>query len=243
MIILPTYNEKENISALITEIFKVAKTDGLSLNIVVVDDNSPDGTGRVVDRLAKGSYKNKLFIIKRAGKLGLGTAYIAGFKFALKKQYDYAITMDADFSHNPRYLPAMLAKMQECDICIGSRYVPHGGTKNWGLSRKIISRGANTLAHLMLGLQARDCTAGFRCYKRGVLESLNLNAIHSNGFSFLMEMLYKCQEKGFKVGEVPIIFEDRRVGISKISRKEVAKALITLSRFTLYRLFGGKHEN
>lgn len=236
IIILPTYNEKENIENLIKDIFKVSDNSNLNLNIVVVDDNSPDKTWEIVKNLIQEKYKGKLFLIKRKGKLGLGTAYIAGFKLALEKGYDQAITMDADFSHNPKYLPDLIKKMQYCDIAIGSRYVPGGGTKNWGWSRKVISRSANTLAHIMLGLKAGDCTAGFRCYKAKVLKKIELDNIFSNGYSFLMEMLYRCQKAGFKTGEIPIIFEDRRVGISKISRKEILKAFVTLSRLTWDRI-------
>ncbi|MFH1638670.1 MAG: polyprenol monophosphomannose synthase [Candidatus Woesearchaeota archaeon] len=236
IIILPTYNEKENIENLVKDIFNVSDESKLNLNVVVVDDNSPDKTGKIVTKLIREKYGRRLSLIKRSGKLGLGTAYIAGFKFALEKSYDQAITMDADFSHNPKYLPALIKKMQYCDIAIGSRYVQGGGTKNWCWSRKVISRSANTLAHIMLGLKAGDCTAGFRCYKAEVLKVIELDTIFSNGYSFLMEMLYRCQKAGFKTGEIPIIFEDRRVGISKISRTEILKAFVTLSRFTVDRI-------
>jgi len=238
LIILPTYNEKENVGSLIQDIFKTSKKNKLNLNIVVVDDNSPDGTAKVVKDLIP-KFKENLFIIEREGKLGLGTAYIAGFKYALNHGFDFAITMDADFSHNPKYLPKMISKMKECDLCVGSRYVPGGGTKNWGLSRKVISRGTNLLAHVLLGLKANDCTAGFRCYRREVLKTIDLNKIYSNGYSFLMEMMYKCQKEMFRVGEIPIIFEDRRVGVSKISRQEIFKALKTLMKFTRDRVSGG----
>lgn len=240
IIILPTYNEKENINALITEIFDVSSRNRLELSIVVVDDNSPDGTAEIVKRNMHDKFKQQLFIIERPGKMGLGTAYIAGFRFALEKGYDYAITMDADFSHKPSYLPAMLQKMETCDLCVGSRYVMGGGTQNWGISRKIISRSTNLMAHTLLGLKANDCTAGFRCYKREILNTINLDNIYSNGYSFLLEMMYKCQANNFKVDEIPIIFEDRRVGISKISRQEIIKAMKTLIRFTWKRIRGRK---
>ncbi|MFA5887121.1 MAG: polyprenol monophosphomannose synthase [Candidatus Nanoarchaeia archaeon] len=240
IIILPTYNEKENISTLITEIYDVSSKNNLGLHIVVVDDNSPDGTAAIVKKIMYEKFKQNLFIIERPGKMGLGTAYIAGFRFALEKEYDYAITMDADFSHKPSYLPSMLKKMETCDLCVGSRYVPGGGTKNWGISRKIISRSTNLLAHTLLGLKANDCTAGFRCYKKEVLSTINLNNIYSNGYSFLLEMMYKCQVNNFKIGEIPIIFEDRRVGVSKISRQEIIKAMKTLMKFTWRRIRGVK---
>ncbi|MDI6738275.1 MAG: polyprenol monophosphomannose synthase [Nanoarchaeota archaeon] len=239
-VILPTYNERENIETLIKEIFDVSSKNSLGLSIVVVDDNSPDGTAEIVKKLMHENFKQKLFMIERPGKMGLGTAYIAGFRFALEKGCDYAITMDADFSHRPNYLPAMLQKMETCDLCVGSRYVVGGGTKNWGITRKIISRSTNLLAHTLLGLKANDCTAGFRCYKKEVLNTINLNNIYSNGYSFLLEMMYKCQANNFKVGEIPIIFEDRRVGVSKISRQEIIKAMKTLMRFTWRRISGVK---
>lgn len=240
LIILPTYNEKENISTLITEIFDVSSKNKMDLNVVVVDDNSPDGTADSVKRIKHENFKQKLFIIERPDKMGLGTAYIAGFRFALENGYDYAITMDADFSHNPGYLPNMLKKMETCDLCIGSRYVHGGGTQNWGVSRKIISRSTNLLAHTLLGLKANDCTAGFRCYKKEVLSTINLDNIYSNGYSFLLEMMYKCQANNFKIGEIPIIFKDRRVGVSKISKQEIIKAMKTLVRFTWKRIRGKK---
>ena len=239
-VVLPTYNERENIESLIKEIFDVSLKNNLNISIIVVDDNSPDGTGNLVKKLAQKEYKNRLNLIARERKLGLGTAYIAGFKFALDKGYDYIITMDADFSHKPAYLPAMLKKMQTCDLCVGSRYVLGGGTKNWGISRKIISRSTNLLAHTLLGLKANDCTAGFRCYKKEVLSTINLDNIYSNGYSFLLEMMYKCQTAGFRISEIPIIFEDRRVGVSKISRQEIIKAMKTLMRFTWRRIRGVK---
>jgi dolichol-phosphate mannosyltransferase len=168
--------------------------------------------------------------------LGLGTAYIAGFKRAFEAGFDRIMTMDADFSHHPRYLPSMLDLSRERDLVIGSRYVPGGGTLNCSAKRKALSQGANAFAKVMLGLRAKDCTAGFRCYRREVLQAIDLDSIRSNGYSFLIEMIFYVQRRGFTIGEVPIIFEDRRRGTSKISRNEVLRALQTVERLSVRRV-------
>lgn len=230
-VIIPTYNESDNIETLVKEILAL----GIINEIIIVDDNSPDGTGEIADELAK-VYPG-IKVLHRPAKLGLGTAYITGFKEALATGADCILTMDADFSHHPRYVPALLRKSQDAQLVIGSRYVDGGGTRNWGLQRQILSRGANTFARLMLGLKAHDCTGGFRCYQRGVLESIELDKIFSNGYAFLIEMLYKCQRKGWEIGEVPIIFEDRRRGASKISRHEIFRALYTVLSLAWRRIF------
>jgi dolichol-phosphate mannosyltransferase len=230
-VIIPTYNESDNIETLAKEILAL----GVVNEIIIVDDNSPDGTGKIADELAK-VYPG-IKVIHRPAKLGLGTAYITGFKEALAAGADCILTMDADFSHHPRYVPAMLRRSRDAQLVIGSRYVDGGGTRNWGLQRQILSRGANTFARLVLGLKAHDCTGGFRCYHREVLESMKLDEIFSNGYSFLIEMLYKCQQKGWGIDEVPIIFEDRRRGASKISRYEIFKALYTVLRLAWRRIF------
>jgi dolichol-phosphate mannosyltransferase len=169
--------------------------------------------------------------------LGLGTAHIVGFKEALASGADRILTMDADFSHHPRYIPDLLAKDQDAQLVIGSRYVDGGGTLNWGLQRQILSKGANIFARLVLGLKVHDCTGAFRCYRREVLESIDLDEIFSNGYSFLIEVLYKCQQRGWEIGETPIIFEDRRHGASKISRREIFKALYTVLYLRWKRAF------
>jgi dolichol-phosphate mannosyltransferase len=166
----------------------------------------------------------------------LGTAHIAGFKLALSQEAERVVSMDADFSHHPRYIPAMLTKAQEAQLVIGSRYVRGGGTRFCSWKRRALSLGANLFAKVMLGLPARDCTAGFRCYHREVLLSINLDDIFSNGYSFLIEMIYRTKKQGWRVAEVPIIFEDRRHGISKISRREVFAAMYTVLRLTTWRL-------
>ncbi len=235
--IVPTYNERDNIEILLDELLALP----VNLSVINVDDGSPDGTGEISDQWAA-RYPDRVRVLHRAGKLGLGTAYVAGFKAALGFGYDRIMTMDADFSHHPRYIPAMLDSSCEYDLVIGSRYVKGGGTLNCTWRRKALSRGANSFAKTMLGLQAQDCTAGFRCYRREVLEVIELDRLFSNGYSFLIEMIYYVQRRGFTVGEVPIIFEDRRRGTSKISRNEVYRALQTVGRLSLRRLRGqGPH--
>lgn len=235
-VIVPTYNEKENITALV----ELLLTLPVVPDVIIVDDNSPDGTGDIADQLAA-AYPGRVHVIHRAGKLGLGTAYITGFKYALAEGSDLIVTMDADFSHHPRYIPAMVAEiMHGYDLVIGSRYVPGGGAVECTLPRKVLSWGANAIARVMLNLQAHDTTAGFRCYRREVLASIPLDGIFSSGYSFLIEMLYKVQQGGWRVGEVPIIFENRQQGVSKISKNEVFKALYTVVRLSWTRVSGAR---
>ncbi len=222
-VIVPTYNEKENIEPLVTQLLALPTR----MHIIVVDDNSPDGTGEIAEQLAMGN-DGQVSVIKRPDKLGLGTAYIAGFKEALAEKADLVCSIDADFSHNPRYIPDIVNKINGgYDLVIGSRYMRGGGSTQ-PLNRKVISWGANTITRVLLGLNAHDTTAGFRCYRREVLESIGLDSIKSSGYSFLFEMLFKVEQRGWKVGEVPIIFEYRRRGVSKISRNEIVKALGTV---------------
>ncbi len=223
-VIIPTFNEKENIALLIGDLHRFVP----DLAVLVVDDNSPDGTGVLVNDLA--ARDARVFPIHRPAKLGLGTAHIAGMKFALAKQFEPILTMDADFSHAPRFVPTMLREMQKYDLAIGSRYVPGGGTLHCTAARRALSRGANLFARTVLGLGAADTTAGFRAYRRAVLESIALDEIQSNGYSFLIEMLYQCQKQGWRVGEVPIVFENRQRGASKISRQEILRAMGTVLR-------------
>ncbi len=223
-VIIPTYNESDNVSLLITDLHKYNP----ELTIVIVDDNSPDGTGELADQLA--AQNSHIHPIHRPRKMGLGTAHIAGIKWALSQNLEPILTMDADFSHSPRYVPDLIRATESFDTVIGSRYVPGGGTLHCTMPRKALSRGANTFARFVLGLKATDCTAGFRAYRRAVLESIDLDAIVSNGYSFLIEMLYQCQKGGWRIGETPIVFEDRRRGQSKISRQEILRALQTVIR-------------
>ena len=229
-LVLPTYNERENLAAMVAAIQALPTP----IHIIVVDDNSPDGTGAIADALA--THSSSVEVIHRSGKLGLGTAYTAGFGRAIAAGHDLILTMDADFSHDPMYLPAILAASQHCDLVIGSRYVPGGGVRNWPRHRQVLSWGANAIAHLLLGLHARDCTAGFRCYRRQVLEAVDPSAIRANGYSYLIEMLSCCERAGFTVGEVPIVFADRRLGRSKISQNEIFKAGKTVLRLAFRRL-------
>lgn len=225
-VIIPTYNEADNIRALMGEVLDLPAKVG----VIVVDDGSPDGTGRIADEMAF-LYPDRVHVIHRPGKLGLGTAYAAGLRMALDQlAASRVITMDADFSHLPGYVPAMIDMSRARHVVIGSRYVPGGGTSRWPISRQALSWGANTFARLALGLTARDVTAGYRLYRREVLEAVPPEQIRSSGYSFLVEMLFRCQKKGFRIGEVPIIFEDRRQGTSKISQQEIAKAIQTVLR-------------
>ncbi len=225
LMIVPTYNEKENLARLVGELRGLPG----DVHVLVVDDHSPDGTGEIADGLAGAD--PGVHVLHRAGKLGLGTAYRAGFAFGLERGYAYLCTMDADFSHNPERLPAMLDMAESgYDLVIGSRYVPGGGVVGSTPFRKFVSYGANWLAHLLLGVSARDCTAGFRCYRRIVLETVDLDSIFSSGYSFLIEMAFLCQRAGFRMGEVPITFVNRTEGSSKISKAEIYKAFYTLVR-------------
>jgi glycosyltransferase involved in cell wall biosynthesis len=231
-VVLPTYNERENIEAMVTALLSLP----VPVCVIVVDDNSPDGTGALADRLSE--TRQEVEVIHRAGKLGLGTAYAAGINHALAAGFELICTMDADFSHDPSYLPALIEGARRYDLMIGSRYIPGGGVVHWGWSRKLLSWGANTVAHMLLGLKARDCTAGFRCYRRRVLETVDPASIRANGYSYLIEMLYNVQRAGFTVGETPIIFADRRLGKSKISQNEIYRAMRTVARLSLRRLKG-----
>ena len=226
-VIVPTYNEVDNIDELLTQLLGLP----VPVGVIVVDDNSPDGTGKLADDWAR-QYPEAVHVVHRPGKMGLGTAYIAGFRYAITLNTRNVMTMDADFSHNPRYIPAMIEMSRYKHVVIGSRYVPGGGQQNCTWKRVMLSRGANFVARFLLGLKAKDATAGFRLYRREVLESIPLEQIFSSGYSFLVEMLFLCQRRGWQVGEVPIIFEDRRKGKTKISRNEVFKA-----QYTVFRLF------
>ena len=224
LIIIPTYNEYENLSPLLENIFSyVPQTD-----ILIVDDNSPDGTGELVDRIALTD--KRVHIIHRSGKLGLGTAYVTGFKYAIAHNYDAAFEMDADFSHDPQYLPNFLTAIEDADLVIGSRYIPGGATPNWSIIRRLISGCGNIFARLVLGMPIHDCTAGYRCYRREVLERIDLESIESQGYGFQVELAYRVMKGGFRIVETPIVFMDRRVGKSKMSRKIVLEAFTYVLR-------------
>ncbi len=237
-IIIPTYNERENISNLIHAIFAVLKQDNacgniVDFNIIVVDDNSPDGTANEVKKLME---QYPLHLIKREGKQGIGSAYIAGFKEALSLGSDVIFEMDADFSHDPAYLPEFIKNIKESDVVIGSRYIPGGDIKDWSWWRKIVSKTANMLARTLTGLDVNDITTGYRAYRKEVLQKINLDSIKSNGYEFQAEMLYRIKEKGFKIKEIPIIFVDRRCGKSKLSKKEVINFFSLCIRIWVLRI-------
>lgn len=236
LVVIPTYNEAENISDLINQIINISKTDlmsHISLNILVVDDDSKDGTRKIVKEI--GEKESNVMIMERDKKYGLGTAYLAGFKYGCENEYDYVITMDADFSHNPFYIPEFLQKAPETDLVIGSRYVAGGGVRQWGIHRKALSFAANFLAQKLLGLKAHDATSGYRCYKKSLAEKLINKKIVSDGYSFLSEVIFWSEKWGSVIDEVPIIFVNRRKGSSKISHKEIFKAMLTLIRLFVAR--------
>ncbi|MBX3160032.1 MAG: polyprenol monophosphomannose synthase [Deltaproteobacteria bacterium] len=221
LIVVPTYNERDNVRTVAARF--LAALPGTEL--LFVDDNSPDGTGALLDELAAAD--GRIHVMHRAGKLGLGTAYLEGFAWGMARGYDYLFEMDADGSHDPQYLPQMLALAEDgADAVIGSRYVPGGGTENWGLGRRLISKGGSLYARTVLGIDVRDVTAGFICWRRTALEALDLGAITSNGYSFQIEMKYRALQAGLRLVETPIVFVDRRVGQSKMSRAIFAEALV-----------------
>jgi dolichol-phosphate mannosyltransferase len=238
LIIIPTYNERDNLAPLLAEIHAALPV----ADVLIVDDNSPDGTGKLADELALGDPKLK--VLHRQGKLGLGTAYLAGFRYALAHGYDFVFEMDADFSHDPRYLVPMLAAAGAdvergvvrpgADLVIGSRRVHGGGTVNWGIGRQILSRGGSLYARTVLGalrpgmfwgLPVEDLTSGFKCFRRSVLEAIDLNSVHSEGYSFQIELTYRAILRRFRVVEVPIVFVDRRAGQSKMSMRIFLEAM------------------
>ena len=219
LVVVPTYNEKENIGVLIDRVLNVYP----EIEILVVDDNSPDGTAELVRCYAE---KNeKVHLLERLGKNGIGPAYIAGFKWALDRDYEVMMEMDADLSHRPRYIPQFLEKLKEYDLVAGSRWIRGGRIVNWSFSRVLLSRLANLYSKWVLGVNIYDLTGGFTCYRRSVIESIDLDRIHSDGYSFQIEMKYRALQKGFRLVEVPIQFTDRKAGTSKISEMIFWEAL------------------
>lgn len=222
-IVIPTYNERENIRALVQKIFSLSIKD---LSVIIVDDNSPDGTGQTAKKLAE---EYPVFVIHRPQKMGLGSAYIQGFKLALQQQADLIFEMDADFSHQPKQIPQFIQAIQEgFEVVLGSRKIAQGRIIGWPWWRSLISWGAMFVSRLVLGLKVKDVTTGFRCYQRKVLVSLDLDKIKSNGYAFLEEMVYLCQKKGFKIKEIPITFLDRSRGKSKLGWKEIIEFFVVL---------------
>ncbi len=221
LIVVPTYNERDNVPEISERLLGALP----GAEVLFVDDNSPDGTGALLDELAAADPRGH--VMHRAGKLGLGTAYVEGFGWGLARGYEYLFEMDADGSHDPRYLPVLLALAEDgADAAIGSRYVPGGDTPNWGLGRRILSRGGSLYARTILGIDIRDVTAGYICWRRGALEAIDLATIGSNGYSFQIEMKYRALGRGLRLVETPIVFTDRRVGQSKMSRTIFAEALL-----------------
>ena len=222
IVIIPTYNEKENIAAIINAVIVL----GNQYHVLVVDDGSPDGTANIVKELMQ-AHPDKIFIQERVGKLGLGTAYIHGFKWAIANQYDYIFEMDADFSHNPLDLDRLLAACENgADVAIGSRYVKGGATENWPLDRLIYSKGGSLYTRMITGMPVKDPTAGFMCYKNKVLAAMQLDHINFIGYAFQIEMKFASWRLGFKLKEVPITFIDRKIGISKMSKGIIKEAVL-----------------
>jgi dolichol-phosphate mannosyltransferase len=230
---LPTYNERENVEAMVGALGEVLGGEGI---VLVVDDSSPDGTGGIADRLA--AELEWVHVLHRPSKEGLGPAYLAGFKRALELGADLIFEMDCDFSHDPADVPRLAAAAADADLVLGSRYVPGGGTRNWGLLRRLISRGGSLYAQLLLGVPVRDLTGGFKCYRRAVLETIDLDVIHSKGYAFQIETTYRALRRGFRVVEVPIVFSDRQVGGSKMSKAIVLEAVWKVPLLRLARLRG-----
>lgn len=231
LVITPTFNEAENIEQLTT----VVLSQGTEIDVLVVDDNSPDGTAEIVERLKANN--PRIYLIRRPDKMGLGTAYVAGFKFALERGYDYVFEMDADFSHNPKEITNFINKMSGCDLVLGSRYTNGVRVVNWPIRRLMLSYGANLYTRIITGLPVKDATSGFKCFKRTVLEAINLDKIRSNGYAFQIEMTFLAWKRGFRVCEIPIIFVDRHSGVSKMSKKIVAEAALMVWKLKLRSLF------
>lgn len=233
LVIVPTYNEKDNIPRLVPEI--LAKDP--SFSVLVVDDHSPDGTGPLADEMAVAS-EGRMHVLHRAKKDGLGQAYLAGFRWALERDYDLVFEMDADFSHDPKFLPDFLVAAREADLVLGSRYISGVNVVNWPMSRLLLSYYANVYSRLVTGLPLRDATGGFKCFHRRVLESIDLAQVRSNGYSFQIEMSFRAFRKGFKIKEIPIVFVDRQAGRSKMSKSIVREAIWMVWRLRLSTLTG-----
>ena len=232
LIVIPTYNEAENIVNLINEIF-LLKVSDTAIDILIIDDNSIDGTSELV----KKTNNSHVFVIDREKKLGLGTAYILGFKYAIEHGYDYVFEMDADFSHDPKSIPEFFDNIKEYDLVIGSRYMNGIAVVNWPLSRLLISIGASIYTRMITFLPVNDVTAGFMCYRVEALKTINLDFVKSNGYSFQIEMKYRMWKKKFKLKEIPIVFIDRRAGVSKMSRRIVYEAAFMVWKLRFMYLF------
>ena len=233
LVIIPTYDEKENLPKIVPEVL----AQDPSISILVVDDGSPDGTGQIADQLSASS-AGRVHVLHRTAKAGLGRAYLAGFAWALARDYDLIIEMDADFSHQPHYLNDLLAASANADLVLGSRYISGVNVVNWPMSRLLLSYFANVYARVVTGLSIRDLTGGFKCFHRRVLEAINLEAVHSNGYAFQLEMSFRAVRKGFLIKEIPIIFMDREHGQSKMSKAIVREAIWMVPKLRLMSIFG-----
>ena len=231
LIVMPTYNERENVPVIVPLV--LAQHPGIQ--ILIVDDNSPDGTGAIADEMAAAD--SRIHVLHRAGKLGLGTAYVAGFKWALERDYQFVFEMDSDFSHNPDHIPEFLEAAQEHDLVLGSRYLKGVTVINWPMSRLLLSYFANKYARIVTGLPFSDTTGGFKCYRREVLEGIDLDRIRSEGYSFQIETTFRAWRKGFKLGEITIVFSDRTEGTSKMSGKIMREAVWRVWKLRLMRIF------
>ncbi len=232
LVVTPTYNEADNIEQFITKVLR----HGADIQILIVDDNSPDRTGDIVERMMASN--PSIHLIRRAGKLGLGTAYVEGFRYAIARQFEYIFEMDADFSHNPDEIPNFLERMDRCDLVVGSRYTNGVRVLNWPIRRLLLSYSANVYTRIVTGMPIKDATGGFKCFKRTVLEAIDLDKVRSNGYAFQIEMNFKAWSKGFKLCEHPIIFMDRRSGVSKMSKKIVYEAVFMVWKLKLRKMFG-----
>ncbi len=230
LIIVPTYNELENIRRLLPELMAL----GPDIHVLVVDDNSPDGTGKLADELA--AENDRISVLHRPGKLGLGSAYVAGFKSAIRQDVDCVFEMDADFSHDPAMIPEFIEEIASCDVVIGSRYISGINVVNWPMSRLLLSYFANIYTRLVTGMTIRDTTSGYKCFRREVLENIELDEVRSDGYAFQIEMNFRCWRKGYRIREIPIIFVDRRSGTSKLSQGVINEAVWVVWWLRLQRL-------
>ena len=232
LIVTPTYNERKNILELVSTLFELNP----DFHILVVDDSSPDGTAEIVEELQADCAN--LHLLSRNEKTGLGSAYIAGFNYALERDYEAVVQMDADMSHDPKDVPLLIDAIQKADLAIGSRYISGINVVNWPLQRLIISYGANIYTRLVTRLPVRDATGGFKCWRREALEAINLDGVRSQGYSFQIEMTYRAWLKGFRITEIPIIFVDRTVGESKMTRSIMLEAAVMIPRLRIWKLLG-----
>jgi dolichol-phosphate mannosyltransferase len=233
LVIIPTYNELNNLQLIVPQVL----AQDPRLEVLVVDDNSPDGTGQIADQMAERD--PRVHVLHRPGKQGLGTAYVAGFRWALERDYEYVFEMDADFSHDPKHLPQFLAAIEEADVVLGSRYL--GGrvtVVNWPMGRLLLSYGANLYARFVTGVRLADSTGGFKCFRRRVLEAVDLDAVRSNGYAFQIEVNTRAARKGFRIAEIPIVFVDRTDGVSKMSKAIVREAIWMVWRLRLQAILG-----